>query len=424
MITSFGKGQRAFFDNVAWLLASLLLAVIVWVTATLNSDPFIERAFRERLAIQILVDDDVIITNTPTSRATVVIRARQSVFDQLAADDIQVVADLRNITTFERVTVPLRAVVSQQRQVAVASITPSQITVEVQQLQERLVPLNVVMQGTPPITVEVGTPSLNVPQVLIRGTTQAVASVESASITVDLNNQRENIVADLSPQALDDEGNVVSSVTIEPDIVGVNVPITPRTDVKEVRITPNIVGEPPEGYTLTPDFTYEPEVVFVTGPPELLEQLPRTLFTVPIDLSTYTNDFEIRVPVELPSEELVLITGQRVTVSIGIDPIITSRQFDSVPVEIIGIEGEFEAVPSPSSVTVLVNGPQLLISTLRASDLRVIVDANAVTQAGTLQLQPIASANIAQVDSVSLSVLPTTLDVEFRAIDVTPTATP
>ncbi|MEO0562852.1 MAG: CdaR family protein [Chloroflexota bacterium] len=405
--------RKQIIENTIWFSVSLMLACIVWLTAAIDSNPITQRGLSERIPIQIQVDENVLITNNPTNRAFVIVRAPESEFEQLASDDIQIIADLSETAIFGRQTVPLEAVISDQRQASVVTISPSQITVELQQRQERLIPLEVSTTGEIPASVEPGIPSTNITQVLVSGPADAVSRVAAARVEVDLTDQRESFEVDLRPVLYDPDDDAVDNLTISPEIVGVTVNIEQRRDVREVRVTPNILGEPPEGYTLTADIEYSPETIFVTGPPDELEELPGTILTAPIDLAVYTDDFDVSVPVDLPSDNIVPITGQRITVSIGIDTVQSSRQFESVPVEIISMPTGFEATVTPDVVTVLVNGPQLVLNELRPEEIRVIVDVGNLMESGIYQLQPTATINIAEIESGNISIIPTTVDVQL-----------
>lgn len=398
--------------NIMWFVASLMMAIIVWLTANLNSNPFLQRGFRDPLPVEILLPENTIMTTVPTQRAYVIVRAQESVFEQLASEDIQVFADLSDIEVLGRITVPLQATIAEERRASVVTLSPSQITVELEQLEERFIPLNLNVTGEVPVSMEATSPTTNVTQILVSGPANTVRQVASAQVTVDLEGQREPLDVELRPVVLNTDGEPIEKdITLSPDIVGVTVQVQPRSDVREVRVTPNLIGEPPAGYTLTPDFNYTPETVFVSGTPEVLEALQGGFLTAPIDLSVYTNDFEIRVPVELPSDDLVLITGQRVTVTVGIDPIQSSRQFEGIVVELIGLQGGLSATVAPEVVTVLINGPQPVLDELVADDLRVIVDVNDITEAGVHQLQPVGSITTASLETENISVLPSTIDI-------------
>lgn len=409
--------RKQIIENTIWFVLSLLLGMIVWLTANLASDPVTQADFPadgEEVPIEILVDNNVLITNQPRQTALLVVRATESTLEDLAPEDIRVIADLQGTTVFGSRTVPLRVEISERRQASVVSMTPSQITIELEQRQERLVPLELEIVGDVAASVEVDDPSSNVTQILVSGPTSLVSQVDTARATVDVSGRRESFEVDETVTLFDEDDNPVSGLEATPNLVGISVDMELRSDVREVRVAPNIIGEPPQGYTLSADFNYTPETIFVTGPPEALETLPGTLLTAPIDLSTYTTDFEIRVPVDLPDDTIVPITGQRISVSIGIDPIQSSRQFERVTVEVVGVSDGFVAIATPTEVTVIVNGPQLVLSELELADIRAIVDTGTVTEPGTYQLQPIASVNASQIESENLSIIPTTVDIQVQ----------
>lgn len=415
MAAASSRRRNFITDNIIWFLAALFVAVVVWITAELDADPISVQRLGERVPIEVITTPNVIVTDQSVSRALVLIRAQQSTFDELSPDNVQVFADLQSVTELGEQRVSLDWRIVGDYQASVVTISPPQITVTLERRQERFVPLEVELTGLPPASVEANVNIPSVDQVLISGPEAMVSRVDVARIRVDLTNQRESAQIEANPVPVDtaDDAPPLSNLTVEPETVMVDVEIEPRSDVREVRVTPNIIGQPPDGYTLTSGFDYSPETVFVSGSPDALENLPGTLFTAPIDLSTYTDDFEIRVPVELPRDDLLLITGQRITVSVGIDAVQTSRQFERVPVEIIGLQEGLEATISPAEVSVLVNGPQPVLSEIMPDEVQVIVDLNDMTEPGVVQVIPSASVGGGQIDDENISVLPPTIDVQL-----------
>ncbi|MEM6285133.1 MAG: CdaR family protein [Chloroflexota bacterium] len=414
MATSSPPRRTQLVDNAIWLGASIFLAVIVWITAELNTNPIVEDQPEERVEIEVLVDDDMVVTSQSQMRAFVVVRAQESSFDTPdLLNSIRIVADARNITESGQRRLTLEGRVEDQSHVTVAEIIPAQITVQLEPRAERLVQLRSDTITEPPASfaVDIDMPDIN--EVLIAGPADRVELVDEALLQLDLASERESVELELEPVLFNLEQGVISglAVTIEPAVIPVTVNIEPRSDVREVRVSPNFVNELPEGYTITSSFAIQPETAFVTGPPDTLANLPSTLPTETIDLSQYTNDFEIRVPLRLPDDDLIVITGQQITVSVGIEPIQTSRQFESIAIDAIGLRDGLTAVLSPTEVGVLVNGPQPVLSTLQSDDVQVLVDLNSIAEPGTYSVIPIASAST-QIVPENIEVLPPTIDVQ------------
>src|SRR5260370_25063752 len=85
---------RFILDNLGWMVASLLLAIIVWYVATSQQNPVEQQRLPNRVPIQMLTDDGVMIVDTPVNTAQVTIRAPRSLLDVVQTEDINVMADL------------------------------------------------------------------------------------------------------------------------------------------------------------------------------------------------------------------------------------------------------------------------------------------------------------------------------------------
>lgn len=409
--------RRALMTNLMWFAGSIALAFFVWVIATLDSDPILERSFA-RIPIRVEHDPGLLVTEQRTLTAMVRVRAPQSTLDQLEMDDIQVTADLRDMGPGEHV-VNLQATVSRR---ASLDTTPRRITVKLETAQEKLIPVEVVISETLPrgYEIEGGSPILSASQVLVSGPQSQVEQVAAAQVVLNLSQRRNPFSDELRLLPVDVDGETVENVTIEPATLQVTVPVQTRSDIRQVTVTPNILADTlSAGYALS-SIEYEPQVMLISGPPDALESAPGTLFTEPIDLTGRTADFELTTTVVLPNESLFVIGGQSVSISMGITPLLASRQFDRISVEIIGLGDGLETTISPQEVTVLMTGPQILLDTLEADDVRAVLDLNGLS-AGNYQLPPDVLLNADQSTLTNLSVLPTELDVVIvtRAAETT-----
>jgi len=403
--------RRTLVTNLLWFLGSLVLAFFVWLFATSQADPFVQWR-QSGLQIHLTPDDGLIITNQGSlpGVAAAQLRAPQSVRQLFASDDIIISANLDGLGPGLHV-VPLQA--SVVRQASVVDISPRQITVELEVLQSQLKPVAVDIVSQPPMVYSVGEPVLDMRQVEVSGPTTSVEQVAEVIASVSLEGQRTSFEGDVRVTPVDVEGNTITGVTLDPQTVHVTIAIEPRSGVREVRVQPNIVGELPEGYVHTGEFDYNPKTIVVSGPETVLNNLPGSISTAPIDLSDKTSSFEVTVPVELPDERLVIVTGRTVTVSVGIGTQTITRQFDHIPVEFIGSRIGLEYSTVSSDVTVLLTGPQPLLSQLTENDLSVLVDVSNLEAGESEQIAPVVSL----LDSgavVTSSVLPAQIDVEAR----------
>jgi YbbR domain-containing protein len=417
------SARDTLLNNLLWFIGSMALALVVWMVATLQNDPIRQERVQERIPVQMTADAGYLIISPSINNraASVVVRAPSSVIALLSSDEIQIDADLTGLGTGEHV-VELEASLDRQ-QATVVDIFPRVIRVTIEEAAQRQIPLRPRIIGEPPVGYAREEPifDINLNQVLVSGPASRVSEAVAAEAELDLRQQRNPLEVDARLVAVDAEGNVISDVTLEPAVVNIQVPIRRRDDVREISVSPNIQGQPAEGYVLNA-LTYDPQTVLVSGLPTQLAALPDVISTEPIDLTGRTSSFEMSVPIPLP-DDLLVLSGQTINVSIEVSAITTSRQFDAVEIEVIGLDDILIARIAPSQVTVLLTGAVADIDRLTNSDVRAVIDLNGYTP-GNYTLAPnisITGPNL--IVSENMSVLPAEIDVEIIDPNA-PTPTP
>jgi YbbR domain-containing protein len=342
----------------------------------------------------------------------------------LISDEISVVADLRGLPMGEHM-IELQAIVDPIRHAIVTEIAPRRLRVVLEARREQRVPVQALIVQDLPAGYERGEPIFETPQVLVSGAASAVDNVVSARVVLDLSNVDSTVRQTLVLAALDAQGQVIPNVELNPAQVTLSVDVQRRADVREIAISPFFLEETlPQGYILTA-LSYTPQSVLVTGPPQSLAALEDVLRTQPIDLTNRTSDFEVTTTVDLPSDDLVMISGEQVTVSVGIAALTASRNFENIPVEIVGLPATHTGTTTPSTVTVLISGPQTVVNALQTSDVRVFVDANGLS-VGIHTRTPSVNINqttdgAAVLTTENISLLPNSVEVQISTVTATPT---
>src|SRR5439155_20639129 len=83
---------RFILDNLAWLVGSLALAILVWYAAVSAQNPVEQRRFSGRIPIKVLTDEGMLVVSDAPQTALVTIRAPRTIWDVLEASDVQVEA--------------------------------------------------------------------------------------------------------------------------------------------------------------------------------------------------------------------------------------------------------------------------------------------------------------------------------------------
>lgn len=413
--------RQFIISNILWLAGSLALAFLVWMTAVAQRDPIEELQLPGRVPIQFLVDETMLMTNASVETTAVRARGQRSALSLLASDDVTISADLRGLGPGVHAVMLSSNI---QRERIIVDTVPRQVTVTLELLESRLVPVALQTQGALPGAYEQGDPQFDTLEVRVSGAASQVQRVVEATLIVDLTDARTTLSTTAALTPIDAAGLTVPNVTLEPSSIAVTLPIRPRPDVREVSVQPNLLGvdNMADGYLLT-QLDYEPRSVLVSGSASLLANLPQTIFTEPIDLRNRTADFEATVSVELPSPDLIVLAGGLITVRIGISTQTASQQYDNIAVEVIGLGDGLRAELSPPTVSLLITGPQPALRELDAEDIRVIVDVNQLLP-GAYPLLPQPALAQGIPSGITFSVLPASIDVQISAAQAAPLASP
>jgi hypothetical protein len=145
---------------------------------------------------------------------------------------------------------------------------------------------------------------------------------------------------------------------------------------------------------------------------------------MPIDLTGKTNTFTLDVPLDLPSEDLLVLNGENsVRVEIGLGAQIIARQIDNVEIETIGVPAGASVTVNPPTVSVILAGPFDTIQGLTAEDIQAVIDVNGQSN-GSHSLTPQIILQQGRITPDSSQVLPASVTVTIEQSTPAPSATP
>lgn len=281
----------------------------------------------------------------------------------------------------QRVPVEVRSL---DDEVVVLAVAPVEVSVILDRLAVRTVRV-VVDRGELPPGLEIGvatvTPSTvqaNGPESRLRLVTRAVARVRIDPSGIDV---REQI--DLIP--VDADGQRVVAVDLSPSSALVEIEVSTAETSKTVPVTPNLVGTPPVGLTLT-GVVVEPAAVTLFGPPGVLTGIT-SVETAPIDLSAVTADAVLEAGLVLPDQtRLGEGTATAVAVSVNVDPELASRTILAGPV-CQNVGSGLVCQPQVSQISVTVSGTRAAVAALTPSEVTPVLNMAGLGE-GTHQVTP------------------------------------
>lgn len=364
---------RNLLSSLATLILSLILAIIIWISATQAEDPTIFKFLQ--VPIEFIGQPSETKRVLPTGlnqSITLTVQGRASIMDEVDRNDFTAVVDLSTIPLGEDVAVDVRVQQSDSR-VSITSQSPEQIIVHLEPLVTRDIPVIADIRGSVARGYSRGNETINPQQIAVTGTASEVETLDFAQVTVIMtDDDRQTKVVEAQPVFYDVQGQVVSvrNLQLNTRDVEVTVPIREAADFAEKIITADIVGQPAPGYR-TLSVRIDPPSVLVQGRPTQLNALSQVK-TETIDITGLTESFFTSVTLELPNG-VEMAEFVEITVAIEIEPFTSARTYNKV-VEPIGLAQGMEATITPETVLVVLFGPSPVLDALAEDEISVTVD--------------------------------------------------
>lgn len=406
--------------NVATLSLALILASLIWGIAVRANDPVNE--LQLRLPVEVVGRPaDSSVTITP-SLIEVIVEGPASVLDGLTSNDFSAEIDLTDFGSGQA-NVPVQ-IHHNVESIEIAFQLPEEVTVQVERIISREIPVRVEVRGEAARGYVLGEPFVDPSVIRVTGSASRVESLAEARVTVFLDNPQQDAVVPRRPVFYDRQGNIVgvNSLEISAEEVVVTVPVDQLAGYAAKPIIVDWQGEPAPGYRLL-DVRVEPDSVLLTGSPASLDALSRVR-TEPVDITGLRESVTLSVALDLP-EGLQLDDLQPIIVQIEIEPILTSSVISKRP-EIRALGDGLTVTLDLDEVRVFLFGPLDKLDSLVDEDVRVTLDLFGL-EAGTHRLEPDADVFVSDVEVRSIQPPQLTVNITDAVTmtnNITPTTTP
>ncbi len=404
-----------FLNNLFSFLISFTLAMVVWLVATQGQDPIITDTISMPVPIEYTSQPPgtVVVGDLKKKITALKLRAPKSSWESLDVSKFQATVDISNLKVGIS-DVPVKVECSDPH-VKILEVTPRSVTVRIEKLVEKKVPVEVHVSADVPFGYELNKTEFSPKEVVVKGPESLVAKAKSAETTIAFGTIKETIVRKSPLHPVDKNGKALSGLDLQPPSATITVTVKQLAGVRELPVVTKITGQPAPGYRVS-GVSVTPQEVKVLGSPKEINKLPGYVETPPIDVSKATSTIRKTVPLSLPKD--VTVWGPlNVTVSVDISPIEGSMSLQLSPT-VIGLGPGLKAKPSPDKVTVLLSGPLPQINSLKPDDVRVELNLTG-KGAGRYKVEPRVIPPVGiNVDSV----LPNVIEVVVSK-EISPTAT-
>jgi YbbR domain-containing protein len=397
------------------LVASLILAILLWGLVTNAQDPEMSRTFSSvPIKVGELPSPLQVVVDVPD--ASVTVTGPRSVISDMSASDVTASLDLDGIDEPGDVTVSIDA--GTPRGVWDVSVNPTRLPIRVEESVTELFVVQTEITGNLDATRQVNATVADTSELTVVGPRSSVDRVARVIVPIQIENQTRDFTTSVAPQAVDEQGKPIPEVSISPDTVTVNVSIDARG--KRVAVLTQLEGSPAQGYEVV-DRTINPATVLVDGPDALVDSLI-SVSTEPIDISGASATLTRRVEIVGLPEGVNVIdpSDQAVDVVIQIRQLGVRQPLPAQTITIIGLGEGLAIEVSPDAVAVTVVAPESMLGSLTTSDLAVQVNVTGLGP-GTYSLEPV----VALPPGVTwVSSDPGSVTVHIREADGTPVPEP
>ena len=403
---------RSILSNLLTLLLSLVIAVLIWINAVQTSDPIRQ----EILPIPIQFVDqppDTILADTDAQIAQVRFEGPVSILTDVTVSDFTAIADLSDVPLGTETTVPVE-VQARKTGLTILFQSPDITQVLVETLESREIPVVLDIRGSVASGHTQEDPLINPSVIEVSGTATQVSALDSARVTVFLNNVRETTVDTLQPIFYDQQGRVasISGLDLSTNQVEVTIPVNESAGFAEKTITPNIIGSPATGYRLL-SVTVEPVSVLVKGRQTQLDVLSRVQ-TEAIDITGLTEPTQFDATLSLPNG-VSLDTPEPIVVNVDIAPVLITSIYNR-QLTVQGLGEAYEAEVEPDEIRVVLYGPQPVLNELPDDEVQVTLDLFGL-EPGVYSIAPVVNIPDRGIEIRSF-------DPALVSVSITPVMTP
>ncbi|KGP76358.1 hypothetical protein JT05_04955 [Desulfosporosinus sp. Tol-M] len=367
-----------FRRNLGVKVVSFLFAILLWLFVMNQGTPdklIPEQTLTIPLVASGLPQNMVVMTQLPLVRVRL-----QGINPSANIKDIYAQIDLSAGTPGERsYRIDIKAPVGTN----VVDVQPLNITLILENVQEKTVPVKVVVTGVPADGYQWGTTFVKPSAVNVRGPSSILSTLTNVTVEISATGANETIQISRPVSFRDKEDKLiygpnpsVDILSAFPSTVDVIVPVVTKglsSKIVPLRVTSS--GTPAQGKILR-SLIPSPTSVQVTGSSQALKGFD-SLSLGPVDISNLTEDKVFQIPIEqvaLP-QGVSLYAGTTLSIVAQIGPGIIQKGISGVAVQIRNLGTDLEPDQSITPIDIVVEGLPDILQDLTADQIQLWVDA-------------------------------------------------
>lgn len=383
--------KKKLTHNLGLKIASVLLAIGLWLVAVNINDPISQRIYT--VSVQMLNMNTLtnsgkyveVLDDTDTVRVTV--RASRSVFSDFSEKNIVATADVGQMTEDNRLPIE---VTSNKTGSKIESIKADKGYVEVSiedmvKLQKRIA---VEVLNQPADGYLLGTISTDQNAVIISGPESVVDRIARTQVEINVDGATSDVNITLPVHLYDAEGHEIDDSRLTASVKEVFTTAS-VLQKKEVPIEYSVKGEPADDFIFADEYRKTPQSVVIAAKPSILKNVTSIVVEDPIDIEGATANVEMTVELKQYLPDGVILADGSVSSSVSVEAVIEEEKtkilevpYDSIDLTNIPEGYNAKLKSMEEKMTVKVVGLSENVDSVTADNLKGSVDVNAYFLAG------------------------------------------
>lgn len=299
-----------FRKNLSEKCLALVVAIGCWIFVMNDQNPQIENTYD--IPISIVNAPEGYQVSKDTEEVKMRVRAPRSLFTNIDVNNLKAYVDLNGV---ENGTHELQVQTVLPSGFELVSIGPSKISINVDEIEQKEVPVRLELSGTPGDGKVVASVNQSLQNITVEGPGSILNKVTAVVGYIGVNGNTDNFSVTVPLRAVDDQGKEIESVRLLPKTVDVAITLARGLNRKIVDVKPTLMSDLPNNYILK-SVKVEPDKIEVSGDENIIGSMTY-LPTENISLSELTGSTALTVNLVLP--ESVSVSNNQVMVRIEIE---------------------------------------------------------------------------------------------------------
>jgi len=375
--------KNLFLKNLGIKIISLVFATVLWGAVLTVQNPSRVKVL-ENVPVSFegtsdLQDRNLVVRGNPLKElggVTVRVSTPITNYMSLNADQVSAYISLNKVTSPGEWSLPVDWSVSvRSADTRVESVNPEKVTVEIDNLMTKNVPVEAYYEGTVPDGYWAASAELSSSAVNIRGPEQDVQRVSRAICKIQMTGRKQSYNDAVAVTLLDADGNEMDSSLFLGNLPSVTVKMTvsPKKTVP-IDVAASLLGKDnlPANYQIFAS-TATPATVDIIGDAQTLADVD-SLTLAGLDAAGKRESIHEKAAINVPQGVTILGGTAEAEVFVDIREITNKKSFEAVPIEARGLGRNLKAAFSVETTDISVEGRVSLVDLLGRDDVQAFVD--------------------------------------------------